>query len=244
MVVGLERGPPTLVSTIEELLGKNSCGTGLEIQEYGREDPPRWLRGTPLSATVGTNFAYKRRLVGRKQKYTNWISAYFCLGTPALQHCLHGCEHKAKNSEFEPEGLLLTKLCWAGGLMQNVLCSVVMWSPHGTTVKRRFSLFREGLSIYLSQSNSRVRWILAIPIQCWPFPRLSDVVCADSGPLGSAGLRSWILNSVKCRSQNNWTGIQKTPHWKTSDMLLLISERSCFEIDVTEMGELWGVYRK
>jgi hypothetical protein len=39
--VGLERGPPSLVSTIEELLGRESSGSGLEIREYGRGDPFR-----------------------------------------------------------------------------------------------------------------------------------------------------------------------------------------------------------
>jgi hypothetical protein len=37
--VGLERGPIILVSTIEELLGINSSGSGLEDREYGRGDP-------------------------------------------------------------------------------------------------------------------------------------------------------------------------------------------------------------
>jgi hypothetical protein len=35
-VVGLERGPLSLVSTIEELLGRKSSGSGLERREYGR----------------------------------------------------------------------------------------------------------------------------------------------------------------------------------------------------------------
>jgi hypothetical protein len=42
-VVGLERGPLSLVSTIEELLGRNSSGSGLENREYGRREPSRWL---------------------------------------------------------------------------------------------------------------------------------------------------------------------------------------------------------
>jgi hypothetical protein len=37
--VGLERGSLTLVSTIEELLGRKSSGSGLESLEYGRGDP-------------------------------------------------------------------------------------------------------------------------------------------------------------------------------------------------------------
>jgi hypothetical protein len=45
-VVGLERGPLSLVSTIEELLERESSGSGLEICEYGHRDPSRWPRGT------------------------------------------------------------------------------------------------------------------------------------------------------------------------------------------------------
>jgi hypothetical protein len=39
--VGLERGPLSLVSRTEELLGRNNSGSGLEIREYGRRDPSR-----------------------------------------------------------------------------------------------------------------------------------------------------------------------------------------------------------
>jgi hypothetical protein len=63
--VGLERGPLSLVSTIEELLGRKSSGSGLENLEYGRRDPSFWPRGTPLPAKVGTNFADKWRSLGR-----------------------------------------------------------------------------------------------------------------------------------------------------------------------------------
>jgi hypothetical protein len=44
--VGLERGPLSLVSTIEELLGRKSSGSGLENREYDRRDPSRRARGT------------------------------------------------------------------------------------------------------------------------------------------------------------------------------------------------------
>jgi hypothetical protein len=40
--VGLECGPLSLVSTTEELLGRNSSGSGLESLEYGRRDQLHW----------------------------------------------------------------------------------------------------------------------------------------------------------------------------------------------------------
>jgi hypothetical protein len=39
--VGLERGSLSLLSTIEELLGEKSSGSGVENREYGRRDPSR-----------------------------------------------------------------------------------------------------------------------------------------------------------------------------------------------------------
>jgi hypothetical protein len=44
--VGLERGPLSLASTIEELLERNSSRFDLEIREYGRGDPLRRPRDT------------------------------------------------------------------------------------------------------------------------------------------------------------------------------------------------------
>jgi hypothetical protein len=44
--VGLERGPLSLVSTIEELPERKSSGSGLENREYGRRDPSHLPRGT------------------------------------------------------------------------------------------------------------------------------------------------------------------------------------------------------
>jgi hypothetical protein len=47
--MGLERGPLSFVSTIEELLGRNSSGSSLENREYGRGDPLRWPRDNVCS---------------------------------------------------------------------------------------------------------------------------------------------------------------------------------------------------
>jgi hypothetical protein len=54
--VGLERGPLSLVSTTEELLGrKNSC-SGLERREYGRMGAVTPTTWHSLTAKVGANF--------------------------------------------------------------------------------------------------------------------------------------------------------------------------------------------
>jgi hypothetical protein len=44
--VGLERGPLSLVSTIEELLVRTRSGSCPESRKYGRRDPSRWPPGT------------------------------------------------------------------------------------------------------------------------------------------------------------------------------------------------------
>jgi hypothetical protein len=59
--VSLKRGPLSLMSTTEELLGRKSSGSGLENREYGRGDLLCWLCDTFLSVKVGTDFADMRR---------------------------------------------------------------------------------------------------------------------------------------------------------------------------------------
>jgi hypothetical protein len=44
--MGKKQGSLSLVSTIEELLGRKSSCSGLEIREYGRGNPLRWPRDT------------------------------------------------------------------------------------------------------------------------------------------------------------------------------------------------------
>jgi hypothetical protein len=44
--VGLERGPLSLVSTTEDLLGRKSSSSNLEIREYGHRNPLHWPHET------------------------------------------------------------------------------------------------------------------------------------------------------------------------------------------------------
>jgi hypothetical protein len=98
-IVGLERGPLSLVSTTEELLGRKSSGACLENREYGRRDPSRWPRSTvypqKLAITSPTSggrsvgivrsrtqaiefvFYVKRNILRNQQKLNFYISEIY-----------------------------------------------------------------------------------------------------------------------------------------------------------------------
>jgi hypothetical protein len=69
-VVGLERGPLSLVGTIEELLERKIRGSDVEIRQYGSRDPSRWPRGT---------------LYPQKLALTSWTSGGRSVGIVCLQ---------------------------------------------------------------------------------------------------------------------------------------------------------------
>jgi hypothetical protein len=80
--VGLQRG------TIEELLGRNSIGSGLENREYGRGVPLRWPRDTlypqKLALTSPTNGGRLVGVVRLRSKATEFFMGYLTLLSAAL----------------------------------------------------------------------------------------------------------------------------------------------------------------
>jgi hypothetical protein len=63
-VVGLERSPLSLVTTIEELLGRKVVAPVYKTDIPVVWDPSCWLSDTILSTKVATNFADKRPSLG------------------------------------------------------------------------------------------------------------------------------------------------------------------------------------
>jgi hypothetical protein len=103
-VVGMERGSLSLVSTIEELLGINSSGSGLENRKYGRGDPLLWPHDTlyrlKLALTSPTSCGRSVGIARLRTKTTEFSlvqpnRAIFRQHTfkRSLQHCEHK-EHK------------------------------------------------------------------------------------------------------------------------------------------------------
>jgi hypothetical protein len=71
-VVGLERGSLSLMSKTEELLERKSSGSGIEGRKYGRGDPSGWPSETLYLQRFETNFANKRRFLGRYSSLADW----------------------------------------------------------------------------------------------------------------------------------------------------------------------------
>jgi hypothetical protein len=93
-VVGLKRGPLSLVSTTEELLETKSSGSGQESREYGRRDPSCWPSGTVYPQKLTLTLTSGGRSVGivrsRTQATEFVIHLYLYIGITILQTFITG----------------------------------------------------------------------------------------------------------------------------------------------------------
>jgi hypothetical protein len=90
-VMGLERGPLSLVSTTEELLERKSGGSGLENREYGRRDTSCWPRGTLYPqkwALTSLTIGGRSVVIVRSQTQTTEIFCLFFLWCRSVTLCL------------------------------------------------------------------------------------------------------------------------------------------------------------
>jgi hypothetical protein len=89
----LERGPLSLVSTIEELDGRNSSDSGLENREYGRGDPLRWQRDTlylqTLALTSPTSGDLSVRLRTKATEFSYLLLYYNVILKQCIQHFIN-----------------------------------------------------------------------------------------------------------------------------------------------------------
>jgi hypothetical protein len=90
-VVGLKRGPFSLVNTTEQLLERKSNSSGLENQEYGHRDPSLWPRDTlypqKLELTSPTSGGRSVGIAGSQTKATELV-LFVCL---FMRDCIVGC---------------------------------------------------------------------------------------------------------------------------------------------------------
>jgi hypothetical protein len=81
--VVLERGPLSLLITIEELLGRKSSGSGLEIREYGRRDSSHLPHGTlylqKLTLTSPTRGGRSVGIVHPRTQATEFSFSFYCI---------------------------------------------------------------------------------------------------------------------------------------------------------------------
>jgi hypothetical protein len=98
-VVGLERGPLSLVSTIQELLERKSSDSGLRNRDYGRRDPLWWPRNIlypqklALTSSTSSGHHHKGGVVGLRNQATEFS---FIVSQSATSSCMGGASRGGK----------------------------------------------------------------------------------------------------------------------------------------------------
>jgi hypothetical protein len=154
-VVALERGPLSLVSTIEELLGRNSSGSSLENRDYSHGDPLRWPE-------VDTNFMPGLR--PRSLVLVSHVLPFLCI---ILHHITEDIFFMVASMSFSCLVLLVcafitseVTFCWNHPSPKN--SSSVWWKLY-TSILSRFQGSEQCLELLIrhfgpSIVNLRDRW--------------------------------------------------------------------------------------
>jgi hypothetical protein len=90
-VVGLERGPLSLVSTIEELLERKSSGSGLENRDYGRKGSAAltmWHSPQKLALTSPTSGSRSVGIVRSRTQATEFSLVIRDCRCPKDDYCI------------------------------------------------------------------------------------------------------------------------------------------------------------
>jgi hypothetical protein len=99
-VVDLERGPLSLVSTIEELLEKEGSCSGLENREYGRGDPLHLPRGILYPSKLAVTSPSGGRSVSIVRSWTK-AKEFFYIGNSSCNGGA-GIEGSLSNNAITP----------------------------------------------------------------------------------------------------------------------------------------------
>jgi hypothetical protein len=134
----MERGPISLVSTTEELLGRKSSGSSLENREYGHRRSAELSMRHPPSVKVGINFEDKRRSLEQYTLFGDSVHGVFSLGNK-----IEGVRHS--RSTFLGKATAYPA--------EQFHCS---WL-HGATYILIFITFMSSLKIYLA-FTTKWRW--------------------------------------------------------------------------------------
>jgi hypothetical protein len=163
--VGLERGPLSLVSTIEELLGRKSSGSGLESRDYGCRGPASWPDGTLYPKKFVTNFADKRsgfdsrryhvfwEVVGLEQGPLSLVSTIEeLLGRKSSGSSLERRDYGPRDPSSWPGGTLYPKHLLLTSLTSDG-CSVGMVLPRTQATEFSFNFVFVSPSLVLNSSR-------------------------------------------------------------------------------------------
>jgi hypothetical protein len=126
--VRLERVPLSLVSTIEELLGRKSSGAVLEIRKYGRGDPLRWpFYRQNLALTCLTSGGRSVGIVRSRTKATEFF----------ILRIIHIFIHKLRI-------LLCVSLIYSISMNYNISFLIFYWN----IITLHVSVFRSSSGVY------------------------------------------------------------------------------------------------